>query len=307
MVPSITALLLVSLAGQDEKDADAKADAVIRGKAAPSEIVITTTKRLAGAIHSVTWNGKEFIDSTDHGRQLQSASSFAVEKGRHNAETYNPTEVGSRKDSAGPTSSSRLLELSARDNELCSKIKMAFWLAPGEKSEGDLARNSRTLSDHVVAKKITIGARGLPHAIEIVTTFTVPADEKAVMGQFESLTGYMPAEFRVFRKLNLKTGLLNSIDDGPGEQTWPLVFSTADDKFAMGILALSSDKKGVGKVGYGRWRFGPERVVKWNSVFRIEAALGIPTGDYTFRHFVGIGTLEDVRQTLMRLVGMVGP
>lgn len=26
-----------------------------------SEIVITTTSRLAGAIHSLTWNGKEFI------------------------------------------------------------------------------------------------------------------------------------------------------------------------------------------------------------------------------------------------------
>ena len=79
MVLSITALLLVSLAGQAEKDATAKADAVVCSKADPSEIVITTTKRLAGAIHSVTWNGKEFIDSTDHGRQLQSASSLAVD------------------------------------------------------------------------------------------------------------------------------------------------------------------------------------------------------------------------------------
>ena len=50
--------------------------AVIRAKAGPSEIVITTTPRLAGAIHSVAWNGKEFIDSTDHGRQLQSAANF---------------------------------------------------------------------------------------------------------------------------------------------------------------------------------------------------------------------------------------
>ena len=53
-------------------------DSQIRAKAGPSEIVITTTSRLAGAIHSLTWNGREFIDSADHGRQLQSASNFDV-------------------------------------------------------------------------------------------------------------------------------------------------------------------------------------------------------------------------------------
>jgi hypothetical protein len=54
--------------------------------------VITTTSRLAGAIHSLQWNGKEFIDSADHGRQLQSACSF--DNARHaNAETFNPTEA----------------------------------------------------------------------------------------------------------------------------------------------------------------------------------------------------------------------
>jgi hypothetical protein len=31
---------------------------------------------LAGAIHAVRWNGKEFIDRTDHGRRLQSAPNF---------------------------------------------------------------------------------------------------------------------------------------------------------------------------------------------------------------------------------------
>ena len=51
-------------------------DATIRAKAGPSDIVITTTNRVAGAIHSLTWNGKEFVDSADHGRQIQSASNF---------------------------------------------------------------------------------------------------------------------------------------------------------------------------------------------------------------------------------------
>ncbi len=92
------------------------ASASIRAKAGPSEIVITTTARLAGAIHSLTWNGKEFIDSADHGRQLQSAANFDAGQ-PFVSETFNPTEAGSRRDSAGPTSSSKLRSLTAAGAE----------------------------------------------------------------------------------------------------------------------------------------------------------------------------------------------
>lgn len=92
----------------------ATGDAVIRGSFKDSEIVITTTSRLAGAIHSVRWRGKEFIDSADHGRQLQSACSFDNSE-EAVPETFNPTEAGSRRDGAGPKSSSRLLELSTAE------------------------------------------------------------------------------------------------------------------------------------------------------------------------------------------------
>ncbi|NBU77116.1 MAG: hypothetical protein EBS30_18195, partial [Planctomycetes bacterium] len=34
-------------------------DSVIRAKAGASDIVITTTSRVAGAIHSLKWNGME--------------------------------------------------------------------------------------------------------------------------------------------------------------------------------------------------------------------------------------------------------
>ena len=68
----LLALVLMMTAQATEADGDA----VIRAPFGGSEIVVTTTARLAGAIHSVRWKGKEFIDSADHGRQLQSASSF---------------------------------------------------------------------------------------------------------------------------------------------------------------------------------------------------------------------------------------
>ena len=108
-------------------------NAVIRDKAGGSEIVITTTNRVGGAIHSLTWNGKEFLDSFDHGRQLQSALNGDCCQ-KMLAETFNPTEAGSRNDNAGDKSSSKLLSLRAEGAELGTKTQMAFWLAPGEKS-----------------------------------------------------------------------------------------------------------------------------------------------------------------------------
>ena len=107
----------------------------IRTKAGTSEIVVTTTSRLAGAVHSLTWNGVEFIDSTDHGRQLQSACAFDCGKKPFWAEAYNPTEAGSRKDHVGNTSSSRLIALSKTATTLTTKTQMAFWLNPGEVSK----------------------------------------------------------------------------------------------------------------------------------------------------------------------------
>ena len=74
-------------------------DAEVRAPAGDSEIVIRTTSRLAGAIDSLTWRGREFIDSHDHGRQLQSASNCDVDGTPFN-ETFNPTEAGCERDTA---------------------------------------------------------------------------------------------------------------------------------------------------------------------------------------------------------------
>ena len=135
-------------------------NAVIRAAAGNSEIVITTTTRLAGAIHSLTWNGKEFVNSADHGRQIQSASNFDAGM-PFTPETFNPTEAGSVKDGAGPTSSSRLLHLIANGRELQTTNQMTFWLAPDGQSQGHPAKNTTVLSDHLLTKRVRIGFSNL--------------------------------------------------------------------------------------------------------------------------------------------------
>jgi hypothetical protein len=295
-------LALCSLAGA-RTDAGPRGDAVIRGRTDSSEIVITTTARLAGAIHSLQWNGKEFIDSHDHGRQLQSAASFDCALSKEFwAECYNPTEAGSRADGTGTKSSSKLLRFQADNAELRTTTQMAFWLAPGERSEGRPALNDRLLSDHLVAKRVRLGYKRLANVIDYEVSFTTPAGERHAYAQFEALTGYMPAEFARFWKFLPATGELEFLDDGPGEQASPVVFSTADDAHALGIFSPDQPAPGYEQAGYGRFRFKSERVVKWNCVFRVRNPQGIPAGTYRYRLFVAVGTKADVRKALAELV-----
>ncbi len=275
--------------------------AVIRAPYAGSEIVITTTPRLAGAIHSLTWDGREFIDSADHGRQLQSASNFDTGT-NFIPEVFNPTEAGSVQDGAGPKSTSRLWSLQAEGNRLETLTQMAFWLRPDGRSQGHPARNTTALSNHWLKKTVTIGVEGHPNVIAYDATFIVPEGEWHTYGQFEAVTGYMPAAFSEFYRYDRKANRLVPLDAGPGEQADPVVLATPDAQFAMGIWSPDQPSPGFEQAGYGRFAFPRERVVKWNCVFRVRNPQGIATGRYHFRNRVIVGTRESVEQTLRAFI-----
>jgi hypothetical protein len=271
-------------------------DAVIHGVTGGSEIVITTIARMAGAISSLTWNGREFIDCTDHGRELQSACSFDNTP-QWGPETFNPTEAGSRRDGSGGRSTSLLLNLFSRNNELIARTQMAFWLAPGERSAGQLARNTNLLSSYTLAKHVSIGFDKWKQALDYRVTFTIPAGTHHTNAQFEALTGYMPAEFERFWQFD-PTGRLVPLSDGPGEIDRPVVLATDSGSHAMGISAPLQGTHNSTGVRYGRWRFKTEHVVKWNCVFRFKDPNGLAAGDYSFQMRVTIGSLADVERML---------
>ncbi|NCX97204.1 MAG: hypothetical protein EBX35_01045 [Planctomycetia bacterium] len=283
----------------------AAGDAVIRGAAGGSEIVITTTSRLAGAIHSLTWRGREFIDSLDHGRQLQSASNLDVD-GKLLNECFNPTEAGCERDMAGPTSSSRLLYLSARDRELVTVTQMAFWLRPGQASGGNPALNTTALSNHLLEKHVRIGVGELEHAIRHAVTFTLPADERHERATFEILTGYMPPEFGTFLGLR-PDGSLVELGPGPGEQLLPVILATADGEHAMGCWSPAMARTTGRPPTYGRFSFPDQKVVKWNCVVREADAAGLAAGSHPYLVYSAVGTREQVRATLVALRAGQGP
>lgn len=294
----MTVLALAVLSALQEAP---RGDAEIRRRAGPSEIVLRTAARVAGAVDSLTWNGKEFIDRFDHGRLLQSAASFGDGGPDFWAETYNPTEGGARADGTGAATTSVLLELRAAGERLETRTRMAFWLRPGESSEGRPARNRTALSDHVVAKTLTLGWGGLDHVLEYRVRFTVPRGESHRYAQFEAVTGYMPAEFSRFLAYDPGRGEAAELSDGPGEQERPVILSTPSGSHAMGVFSPDQPSDGYEKAGYGRFRFAAEGVVKWNCVFRVHDPRGVRVGDHPFRIYVVVGSLRDVTAAMKAL------
>lgn len=275
-------------------------DAELAGTIGGQPLVIRTTSRLAGAIDSVKWAGVEFIDSHDHGRQLQSALNADVD-GVFHVECYNPTEAGSVVDALGPKSTSRLEFLSVKDGALTTRTRMAYWLAPGMKSHGQSAQNASLLSGHVLTKQVRIGRTGMDHVLDYRVTFSVPADRPHQYLQIEALTGYMPLAFSEELRFDAQSATLAPLPRQNGEIRDPIVLSTPSGSHAMGVFTPYRPPAGQPQPGYGRFVFDHDKVVKWNCVVRLRSPAGIRPGDYGYQLYVVIGTREDCRRTLAAL------
>jgi hypothetical protein len=280
-----------------------------------SPIVIKASPSFGGAVYSLAWKGREFIDAHDHGRELQSAISFDG-----HGECYNPTEAGSAADGAGRTSTSILLSADASKNILKTKSLMAFWLAPERPASKNCWSgvskpvNTTTVSDITFRKVVTIGAFGIPNAVEHRVTYNIPQSHKTAL--IEALTGYMPSSFSNFGTYNPSTHTIFGFSDVRGEQRYPTIFATPDGSYAMGVYSpdrsvtqgyFSKDKSGdASEPRYGLFRYGPpNNVVKWNCVFREKGVLA--HREYTYRCYSVVGTLIEVKQGIDRLRARFAP
>ena len=270
----------------------------IRATVLGTPLVISATARNAGAIDSLIWNGLEFIDAKDHGRELQSASSYDGY-----GECLNPTEAGSGRDGVGATSTSRLLGLSTDGNVLATTTQMAYWVPAGARYDGaahcgthpelHAAVNGADLSNDLVSKSVSIGYGGFDNVIQYLSSFrTADAHSQA---QFEAVTGYLSANFTSFYAVDMNTYAMRPLDHVAGEVGQPVIFATADGSHAMG--AYSPDIPENATSGYAKFFF-PGDTSKWSVVFRQNAT---PAGTYAFRSYIVVGNLTQVRATLTQL------
>jgi len=267
-------------------------DLAVSVPAQDSAITVRTCSRFAGAVCSIVFRGKEHIDTKDHGRLLQSASSFDGY-----GECYNPTEGGAERDRFATTSV--LKAAVAEANRIWTITDMAFWLRPlqaypqgcGSRKQIVQAVNTLTLSGHLLEKQIVVGLPEFPNVIEHRVTYYVPT--RFARATFEASTGYMPREFSLAMYYDPATGIEMDPGTRQGDQALPVILATPDRQYAMGVYSADLPQN---KLGYGRFTF-PD-VVKWNCAFR---ETNIQPGHYSYRCLAILGTVVEVQDTLRRL------
>lgn len=301
----------------------------------PIQITLSPDK-FAGAVSSITWNGKEFINIFDHGRQLQSAMQV---DGYH--ECNNPTEAGSERDGRGSTSTSKLLEMKkVSQRSIYSKSQMALWAynhSTGACTKGLDTRLTSPLSEHYLEKRITIGALNDPQIVGYSIKFTHgdrTVSEKVV---YEFLTGYVTAEFDRFFYLKLSNQALQEYTladfgslSGSGFPSGsyfgkavtkdifdPIVVSTANGSHAMGVYVPKRSILNCKSVfhGYGLYKFNLGGTGDWalrNATNKWSLALedSISSSCFkdntrTFKVYFAIGTLDAVRRKLIKITQKV--
>jgi hypothetical protein len=198
-----------------------------------------------------------------------------------------------------------LLDVRVKDASLSTTVRMAYWLAPdepykascGEKKDVHVAQNTAVVSDATLLKRVTLGYRDIPNVIDYLVTLNVGEPHQSVV--FEAITGYMPPEFSLFLTFDPATSAVAPLSAGPGEQPLPVIASTKDRQFAVGVY--SPDPQAT----YGRFIFlqnpGSKgwNTTKWNCVFRTGA---VSAGPLTYHCFLAIGTVEEVRTALIKLI-----
>ena len=267
-------------------------------------LIISCSPKFAGAIYSMNWNGKEFLNSGDHGRELQSAATFDGL-----GECFNPTEAGSAADATADTSTSRLLSFSTDSNQIKSSAQMAFWTSVGQPYPAgcgitniQVAQNTTNLSNHILTKRVTIGFLGIPNVIAYQVTFHVAEHHSSAI--FESLTGYLTQSFSVFWTFDPATGSLAPLSYGPGEQDKPIIFSTTSQNYAMGIYSPGLPEPSFPGLGYARYSYLSQFTAKWSAFYHMGDT---PAGDYTFQLYVVVGALADVKGGMRAVYKILHP
>lgn len=269
-------------------------------------VTVHTAGSLAGAIDSLKWNGAEFINSYDHGRELQNAV-FGVTANHPNTPltAYNPTEAGRWDDGvAANPSTSELTGISSPNSaELRTTTRMANWYTTAE--GGDL----NGLSQVLVSKDVGLSYNGVSSIIWNRSTFTVPQED----GGLTQIQFQPPIIFTNGNTLTSNgyydpntgaiVGLANNV---PSPNNWPVVQQGNYGAYAIVIVTVQvtgtmipsiGNTGAVAQGGPGEPPYG-----YMGDTFRGTAPAGTTySGTFKFESIICIGSASTVTSDLAYL------
>jgi alpha-tubulin suppressor-like RCC1 family protein len=201
-------------------------------------ISVSTSSQFAGAVSSIKWGNKEFINDWDHGRQLSPNYQFF-----NRYICYNPYETGSLEDGSSSTTTSKLLSLTASGNSLESETQMAWYYknflsnptvndACGDPSQWlPVTPYTTPLSNYHVHKKVTIGYASFPNVIEYLTEVLIP---EVVLKGINNPTAVLNYEFSTVGSWDVVSKTYRKLRALSGEDDRIKIASTANGSHAMG-------------------------------------------------------------------------
>jgi hypothetical protein len=248
------------------------ADNTIKSKIDGIDFSVSTSARYGSAINSLIYNGKEFVDNYDHGRQIQSSIRFDGY-----GECNNPTEAGSHNDFNGAISSSQIINSWVNEAQIFASSFMANWLKPGQSSpyclngKAGSAINSSVVSNVRLDKTISINSKNIPGVIEYNAKFIVPDYHKVI--SINAPDVYLTKDFSSMYYYVYQTNSL--IKRGYNRGLLPPIFATADGKYALAMYSpqvlpennadylidyLPSWQLGVGYCGFYEFNVEPKTI-----------------------------------------------
>jgi hypothetical protein len=266
------------------------------------EVKLVANLVAGGAVAELTWNGKQFINNYDFGRQIQMAINLS-----HDAEAINPTEAGDLYGYPGSASvawahGSPLISAVVRGTTLATRCHPLQWKP---QNWGGGAGNP-VMWQGAFSKRVDLDFGGSPHVIRWISIVEFPSAEPFV--NMEVVTAYLNAEFTRFYAYDAPTAaateMTSLVPNGscidPAQDArlrthaGGVILATSDGAYALGVYRKGTDNafglcKFLGFGGSGQYGFS---TTKWNVLWR--PPQGVQAGIRSVTCYLLVGTLSQV-------------
>lgn len=257
-----------------------------------------------GTVWELWWNGKQFLDHLDYGREMQASLNLGNDA--------LPTEGGDKWTNSNTffMHGSPVVEAYNSGTTQVTKAVPLEWNnelfnASGSQHEVVIYKDFKLGKNLKLDQSLNLGSYSYLNnqIITYETTFYTPIELPGV--HIEIPTAYLPLEFNRFFEIDATQSDLNvgltevSLNVGesqqaPIESAGGIVIANSNLNYAMGVyinidLAKSLDSDSNAVYYFRNWSFG--NTSKWSS-----ARYGtIAAGNNTYTTYVIVGTLDDVR------------
>jgi hypothetical protein len=282
-----------------------------------------------GTIWSWTWNGIQFVNTADYGREIQSdffcyASSGCSQgwSSGQNPTTQNPNEAGDNASTSTDPDNlhgSPLASYSISANEIRTTTVPLEW-NPSASPESPAIQpwQGYLYSGVTISKDVQFGYGGLPGVARYTTTFHVPTYLSSVAAELP--TGYLQPNFNTYFIEDAGTNWLSApmtipncptgtfthqsfYDHRPSSGYGGVIISTSDQNTAMGIYGRLTTVGGpIDHFELWDWAHNncPSQTSKYSAVYYGP----LNAGDNSFTTFIVTGSVSQVRQWMASLYAM---